>query len=63
MPGKIPDWKNPKIIKAAKDVTQSYYRGEIKNRWELEIKFHQLTGYSQRFSTIMKYAKEVNHGA
>jgi hypothetical protein len=58
MPGKRPNWKDPKTIKAAKDVTQRYYRGKIKNRWLLEIEFFKLTGYHQRFNTIMKYAKE-----
>lgn len=59
MPGKRPNWNDEKILKAAKIVTQRYFRGEIKNRWETEIEFHKNTGYSQRFSTIFKYAKGV----
>lgn len=59
MPGKRPNWSDEKILQVAKSVTERYKRGEIKNRWSIEIEFHKATGYSQRFSTIMKYARDI----
>lgn len=59
MPGRRPDWNSEKVLEAARVITQRYYNGEIKNRWMIEIEFHRITGFSQRFSTIMKYAKEL----
>lgn len=59
MPGRRPNWNDEKILHAAKAITQKYFKGEIKNRWIMEIEFHKVTGYSQRFSTIMKYAKII----
>lgn len=58
MPGKRPDWSDKRILQAAKVVTQKYMNGEFRNRWAIEVEFHKVTGYSQRFSTIMKYARE-----